>query len=53
MKEMNLVDWAQATNEQHARRLSEQSTLEKQVIMAVTEELKRATALVNSLERVS
>jgi hypothetical protein len=51
MKEMDLVDWAHATNEQHARRLSGQSALKKQVIMAVTKKLKRATALVNSLEK--
>jgi hypothetical protein len=49
LKEMKLVDWAQATNEQHARRLAEHSALKKQVIMAVTEKLKRATALVDSL----
>jgi hypothetical protein len=49
MKEMKLVDWTQATNEQHSRRRSEQSALKIQVIMAVTEKLKRATALVNSL----
>jgi hypothetical protein len=33
LKEMELVDWAQATNEQHARRLAEHSALKKQVIM--------------------
>jgi hypothetical protein len=49
MQDMNLVDWAQATNEQHSRRLSEHTALKHQTILAVSEKLKRATALAKSL----
>jgi hypothetical protein len=49
MQDMNLVDWAQATNEQHPRRLSEHTALKRQTILAVSEKLRRATALVKSL----
>jgi hypothetical protein len=49
LKELGLVDWAQASDEQHSKRLSEHSALKKQVIKAVTDKIKRATALVASL----
>ena len=41
--------WAQASDAQHSKRLSEHSALKKQVIKAVTNKMKRATALVDSL----
>jgi len=49
LKEMGLKDWAHASDEQHSKRLSEHSALKKQVIKAVTDKMKRATALVDSL----
>jgi hypothetical protein len=49
LQEMKLEDWAQATDKQHARRLSEHSAPKQQTILEVSEELKRAKALVVSL----
>jgi hypothetical protein len=36
LKEMDLVDWAQATNEQHARRLSEHPALKAQTFLELS-----------------
>jgi hypothetical protein len=49
LKEMGLVDWAQATDEQHANRLSEHSALKNHTFKAVTAKSKPANALVESL----
>jgi hypothetical protein len=47
LKEMGLEDWAQATNEQHARRLSEHSALKNQAFMEVSAKMELASALVD------
>jgi hypothetical protein len=49
LQEMNLADWAQATDKQHSRRLQEHTALKQQTILKVSEELKRAKALIASL----
>jgi hypothetical protein len=38
--ELGLKDWAQASDEQHSKRLSEHPALKKQVIKAVTDKMK-------------
>jgi hypothetical protein len=50
LKEMGLEEWAQATNEQHARRLSEHSALKNQTFMEVSAKMKssRAHLLISS-----
>ena len=45
LKEMDLVDWAQATNEQHARRLSEHPALKAQTFLELSGKMTRASAL--------
>jgi hypothetical protein len=51
LQEMNLEDWAQATDKQHSRRLKGHSALKQQttLVCIVPEELKRAKALAVSL----
>jgi hypothetical protein len=49
LQELGLEDWAQATNEQHSRRLSEHTALKQTIILEVSEQLKRAKALAESL----
>jgi hypothetical protein len=45
LQEMNLVDWAQASNEQHAKRLSEHTVLKQTTIYEVSTKLKPANSV--------
>jgi hypothetical protein len=45
LQEFNIADWAQATNEQHARRLTEHTALKQTIILEVSAKLKLAKTL--------
>ena len=49
LQEVNIADWAQATNEQHAKRLTEHTALKQTIILEVSAKVKRAKTLVESL----